>query len=81
MGTSQKSVRELHVGDVVTLADLTGCPSRRYAKVVKVEKPHRGGDGRATVVVAVQYFLEPDETVTVTAADDWSGPDWASSST
>ena len=71
MSESQKVVRELKSGDVVTLSQLTGCAARRYGKVVKVEKPHRSSGGKQTVIVAVQYLLEPDEHLTVTTADDW----------
>jgi hypothetical protein len=68
---SQKAVRELRSGDVVTLSQLEGHAARRYGKVVRVEKPHRSSGGKQTVIVAVQYLLDPDEVLTVTKADDW----------
>jgi hypothetical protein len=74
MGESQKPVRELNRGDVVTLAQLEGRAARRYGKVVRIEKPHRSSGGKQTVIVAVQYLLEPDDTLTVTKGDD----DWVS---
>ena len=72
MSSSQKEVRDLHAGDVLTLAELEATPARRYGKVVRVEKPHRGTEGRSTLIVAVQYLLDPDDTVTVTTNDDWT---------
>jgi len=74
MGTSQKSVRELSKGDVVTLSELEGACARRYGKVVRIEKPHRSTGGRQTVIVAVQYLLEPDGTLSVMQTDDWIAP-------
>jgi hypothetical protein len=74
MSESHKPVRELSKGDVVTLAELEGAPARRYGKVVRVEKPHRSTGGKQTVIVAVQYLLEPDTTLTVTSTDDWVSP-------
>lgn len=74
MSEAKKSVRELKSGDVVTLAQLEGRAARRYGKVVRIEKPHRSSGGKQTVIVAVQYLLEPDETLTVTKTDDWVSP-------
>jgi len=74
MSEAHKAVRELKSGDVVTLAELQGSSSRRYGKVVRVEKPHKGSDGKSTVIVAVQYLLASEETLTVTQADDWVTP-------
>jgi hypothetical protein len=73
MSTSHKSVRELRSGDVLTLEELSGTSPRRYGKVVRVQHPHRGSDGRYTVIVAVQYLLEPSSSLTVTELD-WDAP-------
>jgi len=72
MSSTQKAVRELHAGDILTLAELEAIPARRYGKVVRVEKPHKGSDGRSTLIVAVQYLLDPDDMVSVTTNDDWT---------
>ena len=74
MSESQKPVRDLSRGDVVTLAELEGRSARRYGKVVRVEKPHKSAGGKSTVIVAVQYLLEPDSALTVTKGDDWVSP-------
>jgi len=74
MGESQKAVRELKSGDIVTLGQLEGCTARRYGKVVRVEKAQRSSGGKHTVIVAVQYLLEAEECLTVTNADDWVSP-------
>ena len=74
MGESQKTVRELKSGDIVTLAELEGRAARRYGKVVRIEKAQRSSGGKQTVIVAVQYLLEPEQCLTVTNADDWVSP-------
>jgi hypothetical protein len=73
MSESQKAVRDLKSGDVVTLAQLVGRASRRFGKVVRVEKPSRSSGGKQTVIVAVQFLLEPDESLIVTK-EDWLAP-------
>lgn len=70
MGTSSKAVRELRSGDILTLAELAEVPFRRFGKVVRVEKPHKGSDGKATVIVAVQYMIDEHDALTVTKDDE-----------
>ncbi|MFI5047044.1 MAG: hypothetical protein ACHQIG_08260 [Acidimicrobiia bacterium] len=74
MSESRKSIHELRSGDVVTLAELEGTAARRYGKVVRVEKPQRSAGGKSTLIVAVQYLLEPGASLTVTKSDDWVAP-------